>query len=51
MKTRLLSLLAIVAVVAGTGRAYSAEDDLAAIKAEITKRHDEAVKRLQDWIR
>src|SRR4029434_6231797 len=40
----------MVAVVAGTGRAYSAEDDLAAIKAEITKRHDEAVKRLQDWI-
>src|SRR5690242_8600621 len=29
---------------------YSAETDLAAIKAEITKRHDEAVKRLQDWI-
>ena len=27
---------------------YSA--DLADIKAEITKRHDEAVKRLQDWI-
>src|SRR4051812_24102814 len=26
-------------------------DDLAAIKAEVTKRHDEAVKRLQDWIK
>src|SRR5256886_3239201 len=25
-------------------------DDLATIKTEITKRHDEAVKRLQDWI-
>src|SRR2546426_4006037 len=25
-------------------------DDLAPIKTEITKRHDEAVKRLQDWI-
>src|SRR2546426_8503218 len=25
-------------------------DDLADIKTEITKRHDEAVKRLQDWI-
>src|ERR1051326_5799106 len=25
-------------------------DDLADIRAEITKRHDEAVKRLQDWI-
>lgn len=30
---------------------YSAENDLAPIKAEITKRHDEAVKRLQDWIK
>ena len=25
-------------------------DDFADIKAEIIKRHDEAVKRLQDWI-
>jgi acetylornithine deacetylase/succinyl-diaminopimelate desuccinylase-like protein len=25
-------------------------DDLADIKAEVTKRHDEAVKRLQEWI-
>ena len=29
---------------------YSADADVAGIKAEITKRHDEAVKRLQDWI-
>ena len=29
---------------------FAATDDHAAIKAEITKRHDEAVKRLQDWI-
>ena len=29
---------------------YSAETEHADIKAEITKRHDEAVKRLQDWI-
>jgi len=29
---------------------YSAENDLADIKTEIAKRHDEAVKRLQDWI-
>ena len=51
MNTRLLSLLTIVVLVAGADRAYSAENDLAPIKAEITKRHDEAVKRLQDWIR
>src|SRR5437870_3358771 len=30
--------------------AYAAESDMAAIRREITKRHDEAVKRLQDWI-
>jgi acetylornithine deacetylase/succinyl-diaminopimelate desuccinylase-like protein len=29
---------------------YSADNDLADIKTEIAKRHDEAVKRLQDWI-
>src|SRR2546430_12556416 len=28
-----------------------AAEDLAPIKAEITKRHDEALKRLQDWIK
>src|SRR5690348_1698005 len=28
----------------------AATDDHANIKAEITKRHDEAVKRLHDWI-
>src|ERR1041385_6136465 len=28
----------------------SRADDVADIKAEISKRHDEAVKRLQDWI-
>ena len=27
-----------------------AADDLADIKSEVTKRHGEAVKRLQDWI-
>jgi acetylornithine deacetylase/succinyl-diaminopimelate desuccinylase-like protein len=30
---------------------YSAESDLADIKAEITKQHGEALKRLQDWIK
>jgi acetylornithine deacetylase/succinyl-diaminopimelate desuccinylase-like protein len=32
-------------------RASFAQDPLAAIRAEIGKRHDEGVKRLQDWIR
>jgi hypothetical protein len=31
--------------------ACSSDNDVTDIKAEITKRHDEAVKRLQDWIR
>jgi len=34
----------------GADRIHAAEPDLSAIKAEIAKRHDEAVKRLQDWI-
>src|SRR5712671_3931112 len=50
MNTRLLSLLATIALVVGADCVYSAENDVAGIKAEITKRHDEAVKRLQDWI-
>ncbi len=29
---------------------YSADNNLADIKGEVTKRHDEAVKRLHDWI-
>src|SRR5436853_619997 len=50
MNTRPLSLLATVALVLGADCVCSAENDLDAIKAEVTKRHDEAVKRLQDWI-
>src|SRR6266508_3068116 len=50
MNSRLLSLLTTVAVVACAHSAYSSENDFAAIKSEVTKRHDEAVKRFQDWI-
>jgi acetylornithine deacetylase/succinyl-diaminopimelate desuccinylase-like protein len=32
-------------------RVHAAPDDLKAIQAEIDKRHDEAIRRLQDWIR
>ncbi len=47
-----VSLAAFVAVItfAGTNPALAADSDLSAIRAEIAKRHDEAVKRLQDWI-
>src|SRR5205823_7910183 len=50
MNKRLLLLLIVAAFVGGTDRAYPTEDNLAPIKTEITKRHDESVKRLQDWI-
>src|SRR6266536_2161754 len=43
-------ILVVVVIVATSSRFYGAEDDLSSIKSEVTKRHDEAVKRLQDWI-
>ena len=48
MKTKLLIFVTTFAIVAQ--HSIAATDDHADIKAEITKRHDEAVKRLQDWI-
>src|SRR5881396_11134 len=52
MKTscHFICALAATALVAAIQYASSAETDHADIKAEVTKRHDEAVKRLQDWI-
>src|SRR6266498_3698926 len=52
MKTlfRCSIILVFVAIVTPLSRLYGAEDIPDAIKSEITKRHDEAVKRLQDWI-
>src|SRR6266481_3671930 len=50
MNTRILSLTTIVAIITAVDSVFSAENDLVGIKAEIAKRHDEAVKRLQDWI-
>jgi acetylornithine deacetylase/succinyl-diaminopimelate desuccinylase-like protein len=41
------ALLALALAVPGIARAA---DDFAGIKSEIAKRHDESVKRLQDWI-
>src|SRR6476661_1673575 len=42
-----ITAFAIILTVPSLTRA----DDLADIKAEVAKRHDEAVKRLQDWIK
>src|SRR5881275_1874955 len=50
MNKRLLLLLIVAAFVGSTDRASPTEDNLAPIKAEIAKRHDESVKRLQAWI-
>ena len=41
----------IVLIALATAFSARAAEDLAAIKQEVTKRHDEAVKRLQDWIK
>src|SRR5438093_7231041 len=50
MNTRIQSLLITVALIAPAHYTHAAEDDFSAIKEEITKRHDEALKRLQHWI-
>jgi hypothetical protein len=42
--------LAAFAICTVTSSSYSAENDLSDIKSEITKRHDQAVKQLQEWI-
>ena len=41
---------AITTITILTIPAFAADNDLADIRREVTKRHDEAVKRLQDWI-
>src|SRR5947207_4798215 len=41
----------VVFVALATSFSARAAEDLGPIKQEVTKRHDEAVKRLQDWIK
>jgi acetylornithine deacetylase/succinyl-diaminopimelate desuccinylase-like protein len=48
--TRFIAAVAVVSFLTTAQISYTAESDLSDIKAEITKRHDEAVKRLHDWI-
>ena len=48
---RFLTIAAIVAAALQASPSLWGAEDLAPIKAEITKRHDEALKRLQDWIK
>ncbi len=43
--------LAALAILTAIPSSYSAENDLADIKAEVAKRHNESVKRLADWMK
>jgi len=51
LRTSSLAAVAGAATFAWPHRSSAAAADLDAINAEITKRHDESVKRLQNWIR
>src|SRR6202171_5170711 len=51
LRTSSLAAVAGAATLSWPHRSYAAAADLDAINAEITKRHDESVKRLQTWIR
>ncbi|HEY0369520.1 MAG TPA: M20/M25/M40 family metallo-hydrolase, partial [Chthoniobacterales bacterium] len=48
---RFIAALAAFALTLTASSSYSADEALAAVKAQITKQHDAAVKRLQDWIK
>jgi acetylornithine deacetylase/succinyl-diaminopimelate desuccinylase-like protein len=50
MIPRLISSLVALALIASGQLAFSAENDFSDVKAQVTKQHDENVKRLQDWI-
>lgn len=49
-KPFLIAAIAAAASATSNQHAWAAENEFADIKAAITKQHDEAVKRLQDWI-
>jgi acetylornithine deacetylase/succinyl-diaminopimelate desuccinylase-like protein len=49
--TRTIVALGVCGALALAQPSFAAEDDFARIRAEVSKRHDEAVKRLQEWIR
>ena len=50
MKRSFVFVTIIVAAFVGGQLSQAAQDDFADMKAQITKQHDESVKRLQDWI-
>ena len=50
-RTFLKGAIAGAAVLGGAQRSWSAQNDLAPLRKEVEKRHDENVRRLQEWIR
>jgi acetylornithine deacetylase/succinyl-diaminopimelate desuccinylase-like protein len=50
MTFRITAAIAAFALFGGASYSHAASNDLTDIRREVTKRHDEAVKRLQDWI-
>ena len=51
MQIRLIHFFTALALATSAPLAYSAGNDFSDVKAQVTKQHDEAVKRLQDWIK
>src|SRR5258708_8326472 len=49
-RTTIAAAITAFAAVIGANQSYAATNDLTDVRREITKRHDEALKRLQDWI-
>ncbi len=47
---RFICFFTLLAITFTSSRAFSAGNDLSDVKAQVTKQHDEAIKRLQDWI-
>ena len=47
---RFAATMATLGLLVGSGVAWAAKSDLAAINREVLKQHDVQVKRLQDWI-
>ncbi len=47
---RFICFFTLLAISFTSSRAFSAGNDLSDVKAQVTRQHDEAIKRLQDWI-
>jgi acetylornithine deacetylase/succinyl-diaminopimelate desuccinylase-like protein len=50
LRKALVAMIAASTSLVVSSHSYAASEDLADVRSEITKRHDEAVKRLRDWI-